>query len=163
MSFESTLFFLYRKWHSISLLYSIFHYFTYSSTSLTIWYLFPLAPKEPTITTKYEEKILVSSRSNVEIGGKVQILDGSGLDISCPTFGMPPPTVTWFLNDSQLSEDDGFFFKRNAYILSIPFAAQENEGEYRCVSSNGIGKNATASMNLTVYGESTTILWYSIW
>ena len=76
------------------------------------------------------------------------VTEGNDMDLSCRSDSRPPPVVTWFktggLSHSAYPHDQH---------LTISNANRTEAGTYTCTAANGIGKKATAAMDVIVFCE----------
>ena len=74
---------------------------------------------------------------------------------SCSVKGNPHPSVTWTKNNNALntSEDPDLSetSSGNTHSLTIQNVHQSDEGQYRCVASNGIGNTTSNAGTLNVH------------
>ena len=76
------------------------------------------------------------------------ITEGNDMDLFCRSDGRPPPIVTWF-KTGGLSHSA---YPRDQHLI-ISNANRSEAGTYTCTAANGIGKKATASMDVIVFCE----------
>ena len=73
---------------------------------------------------------------------KVKIAVGNSLSLNCPMGGYPIGKVDW--------KKDGTNFLSNSKKITFQSIESENSGKYTCTASNGLGKSATAVIDLEV-------------
>ena len=100
-----------------------------------------------------QDKLTMSEKVRINIGGRIKVKLGSQLDIKCPSKGVPPPKFAWFRNNKELDDDDDVVIKGQGSVLRIPYVRRSNEATYFCVASNGVGAKSKGSIKVTVYGE----------
>ena len=76
-----------------------------------------------------------------------QIVDENGqVSVRCEAEGYPPPKITWIkLLGNQNSQE--------VNSMNISDVQRSDQGQYRCVASNGVGQDATAKFKINVYRE----------
>ena len=64
------------------------------------------------------------------------------LTLNCSADGKPEPTITW----TRVSDNT---------VVNMPLTITEekNEESYRCTADNGVGKNLTKVLNITILCE----------
>ena len=73
---------------------------------------------------------------------KVKTAEGNSLSLNCPMGGYPIRKVDW--------KKDGTIFLSNSKKITFQSIKSENSGKYTCTASDGLGKNATAVIDLEV-------------
>ncbi|KAF7654021.1 hypothetical protein LDENG_00075510 [Lucifuga dentata] len=63
----------------------------------------------------------------------------SSVTLSCPTQGIPLPTVTWYKNELALSQGSGIVIKPEDGTLHIDRITVEDQGLYTCQATNQRG------------------------
>ena len=70
-------------------------------------------------------------------GPRDQIVSkGSNVSMRCEADGFPKPSVTWFLNDTAISDSDKFLINEATGELTVMNAVAGDEGVYKCVAEN---------------------------
>lgn len=99
-----------------------------------------------------QDIVSTKSYTKVDVGGKVFVLDGSSVDLTCPVNSIPPPTILWKRDGHRIYDGTGLYMKKQGSTLSIPFIRRRTAGKYTCIASNEFGGEVEASMELGVYG-----------
>ena len=77
---------------------------------------------------------------------RYNVTEGNDTELYCDSDGRPPPIVTW----SKVGS-----LSKNSYAtgqrLNITNANRTEAGTYMCTATNGVGKKATATIQLSVF------------
>lgn len=111
------------------------------------------APTNINVVKISQDMVSTKSQTKVQVGGKVFVLDGSSVDLTCPVSSIPPPKILWQRNGRRIYDGTGLYMKRQGFTLSIPFIRRRTAGQYTCIASNEFGGEVEATMELGVYGE----------
>ncbi|XP_067434475.1 vascular endothelial growth factor receptor 1 isoform X1 [Thunnus thynnus] len=63
----------------------------------------------------------------------------SSVTLSCPSEGIPPPTITWYKNERALSQGSGIVISPEEGTLHIDRITVEDQGLYTCQATNDRG------------------------
>ncbi|KAF3836506.1 hypothetical protein F7725_029064 [Dissostichus mawsoni] len=63
----------------------------------------------------------------------------SSVFLSCPSAGVPPPTVTWYKDEQALSQGSGIVISPDDGTLNIDRITAEDQGLYTCQATNERG------------------------
>ena len=89
----------------------------------------------------------------VPVGGKIQVLSGTKVTLTCEYSGFPQPEVKWSVLDEEgqvMEKDAGFEVVNGSLVL---MALQPSDSaEYVCSVRNVAG-TSSASTKLKVFGE----------
>ncbi|XP_034003467.1 LOW QUALITY PROTEIN: vascular endothelial growth factor receptor 1 [Trematomus bernacchii] len=77
----------------------------------------------------------------------------SSVFLSCPSAGVPPPTVTWYKDEQALSQGSGIVISPDDGTLNIDRITAEDQGLYTCHATNERG-SAESSAYIWVNGAS---------
>ncbi|KAK1884941.1 Vascular endothelial growth factor receptor 1 [Dissostichus eleginoides] len=77
----------------------------------------------------------------------------SSVFLSCPSAGVPPPTVTWYKDEQALSQGSGIVISPDDGTLNIDRITAEDQGLYTCQATNERG-SAESSAYIWVNGAS---------
>lgn len=72
-----------------------------------------------------------------------EVFEGSAAKLEVRITGEPEPDIEWFKDEQPIEEGDNFrieFDDTDGCVLVINSAKLEDEGMYRCVASNSLGK-----------------------
>ena len=75
----------------------------------------------------------------------ISIDEGDTIILECEVRGFPVPQITWYLNDSTLSNN-------NSLVEIVNAKKEDHEGVYRCEAKNPAGA-VSASAVVTVNGK----------
>lgn len=104
------------------------------------------APEPPTI--RYSDRKITSLEPSevieATIGDELILLAGASIIITCPTSGLPTPTVQWKKDDKDLAE-----FGRTLKINNV---TKMDTGTFTCEAMNRAGRISRTS-ELTVIGK----------
>lgn len=104
------------------------------------------APEPPTI--RYSDRKITSLGPSevieATIGDELILLAGASILITCPTSGLPTPTVQWEKDDKDLAE-----FGRTLKINNV---TKMDTGTFTCEAMNRAGRISRTS-KLTVIGK----------
>lgn len=110
-------------------------------------------PEKPVYSSKAKMKMEEGGKAPVFLKqiSNVEVWQGDVARLSVTVIGSPTPKVQWFFNSVKLmpSMDCKLVFDGNEHSLILPYAGEQNEGEYTCVASNVHGKT-TCSAHLHV-------------
>uniref|UniRef100_A0A8C6L569 Vascular endothelial growth factor receptor 3 n=1 Tax=Nothobranchius furzeri TaxID=105023 RepID=A0A8C6L569_NOTFU len=81
----------------------------------------------------------------------------SSVTLSCPSRGVPPPTVTWYKDERALLHGSGVVISAADGSLVIDRITAEDQGLYTCLASNERG-SAESSAYIWVHGEFLHVL-----
>uniref|UniRef100_A0A4W6DRC4 receptor protein-tyrosine kinase n=1 Tax=Lates calcarifer TaxID=8187 RepID=A0A4W6DRC4_LATCA len=79
----------------------------------------------------------------------------SSVTLSCPSQGIPPPTITWYKDEHALSQGSGIVISPEDGTLHIDRITVEDQGLYTCQATNERG-SAESSAYIWVTGASET-------
>ena len=83
------------------------------------------------------------------IGGSIYALVTMTITIECPVSAEPLAHISWYHNNSLLSDRSTAFQDKTTDALIIPKLNTTNEGEYKCVATNSMGRDiASSQVNL---------------
>lgn len=74
-----------------------------------------------------------------------------GIELRCITSGNPPPKITWYCKDQELSDSIHYRLPDNGSLLIVSMLPQL-AGEYSCFAENIVG-NDTGLITLEYAGE----------
>uniref|UniRef100_UPI0037E70419 vascular endothelial growth factor receptor 1 isoform X1 n=1 Tax=Semicossyphus pulcher TaxID=241346 RepID=UPI0037E70419 len=77
----------------------------------------------------------------------------SSVILSCPSEGVPPPTITWYKDERALSQGSGIVISPEDGTLHIDRITKEDQGLYTCQATNERG-SAESSAHIWVNGAS---------
>ncbi|XP_070783880.1 vascular endothelial growth factor receptor 1 isoform X2 [Enoplosus armatus] len=77
----------------------------------------------------------------------------SSVILSCPSEGVPPPTITWYKDERTLSQGSGIVISAEDGTLHIDRITVEDQGRYTCQATNERG-SAESSAYIWVNGSS---------
>ncbi|XP_025418891.1 vascular endothelial growth factor receptor 1 isoform X3 [Sipha flava] len=100
--------------------------------------------KKNVVTKSYKLSVKDSFRPVIyeSSNSSLEIKTGTPVQWKCYVRGMPPPTISWFLNDQKLffnKSDSRMLLKDKNQTLIIRYAALQDGGLYKCNASNRIG------------------------
>lgn len=78
----------------------------------------------------------------------VRCCDGDSVRLECHIEATPGPTIIWEKDGRklpQVSDDFSTSFDDGRAILRIKRVYPEDEGEYKCIASNSIGKSTSSA------------------
>lgn len=78
----------------------------------------------------------------------VRCCDGDSVRLECHVEATPEPIITWEKDGRKLqqtSDDYNTLFDGGRAFLTIKRVYPEDEGEYKCIASNNIGKICTSA------------------
>ncbi|XP_063729877.1 vascular endothelial growth factor receptor 1 isoform X2 [Eleginops maclovinus] len=75
----------------------------------------------------------------------------SSVILSCPSAGVPPPTITWYKDERALSQGSGIVISPDDGTLNIDRISVEDQGLYTCQATNERG-SAESSAYIWVNG-----------
>jgi len=108
------------------------------------------------VIESYEEDLYLA----VEIGTRLEVIQGAKIDLICRVTGFPTPSVNWVKRNSPLTasfERQGFFivpYNGTSTTLLIRGSQPPQEDEvYGCTAYNGAGSD-TAFSYVTFKGAS---------
>lgn len=78
-------------------------------------------------------KIESIMQNEMEIDGKLEVLEGSKISIECVTDGFPEPSIFWQKDQEKIFDD------ANLEILNVE---ELHAGNYECVASNLLGASS---------------------
>ncbi|KAH8272397.1 hypothetical protein KR018_008161, partial [Drosophila ironensis] len=113
-----------------------------SVTSTATVNLLETLPQEETV--EFE-----SPRFIEELGKTVEVMDGESLLLNCQVTGKPTPKVEWYHNEEKITENKETTILQDVQgicQLQISEVFPENQGHYKCVASNKIGKSVTKTV-----------------
>ncbi|EDW33137.1 GL24635 [Drosophila persimilis] len=87
-----------------------------------------------------------SPRFTEELAQPVEVMDGEALLLQCRVRGKPTPKVEWYHNEEKIAETKETTISQDLQgncQLQITEVFPENEGQYKAVASNKIGKTVT--------------------
>lgn len=67
---------------------------------------------------------------------------------TCLAAGIPLPTIQWFRGDTQVGAGQ---------MLTLDGVGADEAGTYVCRASNGVGVDAVALAQLSVFGKGSTV------
>lgn len=110
-------------------------------------------PEKPVYSSKAKMKMEEQGKAPVfrKQVSNVEVCQGDVARLSVTVIGSPTPKVQWFFNSVKLmpSMDCKLVFDGNEHSLILPYADEQNEGEYTCVASNVHGET-TCSAHLHI-------------
>lgn len=110
-----------------------------SVTSTATVHLIEESPQEEVV--EFE-----SPRFIEELIQPVEVMDGEALLLTCQVTGKPTPKVEWYHNGEKINETKETTISQDAQgtcQLQITEVFPENQGQYKCVATNKIGKSVT--------------------
>ena len=66
--------------------------------------MYRTAPTPINLLEVNQDIVSTKSKTKVDVGGKVHVLDGSSIEMTCPVSSIPPPTIRWQRNKAELDE-----------------------------------------------------------
>lgn len=78
----------------------------------------------------------------------VRCCDGDSIRLECHVEARPVPTIVWEKDGKKLpqnSDDFSMTYNGERAILTIKRVYPEDEGEYKCIASNSIGKTVSSA------------------
>lgn len=69
----------------------------------------------------------------------LQLSQGSNFTLFCNSSGTPQPNVTWYKDNSLISNNNPSHLRLVEYSLTVFNAQVADEGAYRCIVSNPAG------------------------
>lgn len=87
-----------------------------------------------------------SPRFTEELIQPIEVMDGESLLLTCEVTGKPTPKVEWYHNEEKINETKETTISQDAQgkcQLQITEVFPENQGQYKCVATNKIGKSVT--------------------
>lgn len=83
-----------------------------------------------------------------------RVKPGSDIIITVNYLGKPEPSVKWYVDNDELSKDDGITIETEPghSMLFLDGFTKDDSGTYKCVIANKMGQ-ATTSANITLVGE----------
>uniref|UniRef100_A0A3P8TQT1 receptor protein-tyrosine kinase n=1 Tax=Amphiprion percula TaxID=161767 RepID=A0A3P8TQT1_AMPPE len=79
----------------------------------------------------------------------------SSVTLSCPSEGVPPPTITWYKDECSLTQGSGIVISAEDGTLHIDRITVEDQGLYTCQATNERG-SAESSAHIWVNSSSET-------
>ncbi|KAH8262556.1 hypothetical protein KR026_012282, partial [Drosophila bipectinata] len=101
-----------------------------------------------------------SPRFIEELLEPVEVMDGEALLLTCQVTGKPTPKVEWFHNEEKITENKETTISQDLQgicQLQITEVFPENQGQYKCVATNKIGKSVTQT-NVNIQGSEEDLL-----
>ena len=95
---------------------------------------------------------------------RFNVSEGKDVHLECISDGRPPPTVTW----SKIDGRSNVTYPPGQQLI-IRNANRTEHGTYMCTASNGIGRQATATIDVSVFckfsalGEPLILYWITTW
>lgn len=78
----------------------------------------------------------------------VRCCDGDSIRLECHVEAKPEPIIIWEKNNKKLTQTSNDFstsYDGERAILTIKRVYPEDEGEYKCIASNSIGKSISSA------------------
>lgn len=78
----------------------------------------------------------------------VRCCDGDSIRLECHVESKPEPNITWEKDGNKLQQNANDFstsYDDGRAILSIKRVYPEDEGEYKCIATNSIGKTISSA------------------
>eukprot|EP00057_Strongylocentrotus_purpuratus_P013444 XP_011667918.1 PREDICTED: myosin light chain kinase, smooth muscle isoform X2 [Strongylocentrotus purpuratus] len=84
----------------------------------------------------------------------IEVVEGESVTFECHVDGIPEPIIIWTANKKEIKESKYFqmSYKDTVAKLLIAEAFAEDEGDYACTATNGVG-SVTCAAELTVQDE----------
>ncbi|XP_072176576.1 hemicentin-1-like [Diadema setosum] len=94
------------------------------------------------ITKSYTLNIRVSPEiEGAEIPHNVSVINNRAIELRCPVYAIPPPTIVWYKDGVPLhSYRNGVNISRDGTTLIITNAQLHDEGVYHCIATNEAGR-----------------------
>ncbi|XP_070709059.1 vascular endothelial growth factor receptor 1 [Pempheris klunzingeri] len=99
------------------------------------------------VVTILERPVLLSNLTDCTVNVS------SSVSLSCPSEGVPPPTITWYKDEHALSQGSGIVISPEDGTLHIDRITVEDQGLYTCQATNERG-SAESSAYIWVNGAS---------
>ncbi|XP_068677246.1 receptor-type tyrosine-protein phosphatase S-like isoform X2 [Montipora foliosa] len=92
---------------------------------------------EVTVYVRYSPEI-------TRLPGDEVVDENNPVTVQCEAEGFPPPSIKWvkLLGNRNVA---------NGTYLFLPSAQRSDHGRYRCIATNGFGRDASADFNINVY------------
>lgn len=74
--------------------------------------------------------------------------DGDSVRLECHIEATPEPTISWEKDGrklQQINDDFSISYDSGRAVFSIKRVYPEDEGEYKCIASNSLGKTASSA------------------
>lgn len=74
---------------------------------------------------------------------------GEPLQLKCKFLGLPRPTIVWYKDDVEITNDENdtrIALHDNNAILDIRYIKMEDQGKYKCEASNRLGSDSRETM-----------------
>nr|XP_040023462.1 vascular endothelial growth factor receptor 1 isoform X1 [Gasterosteus aculeatus aculeatus] len=97
------------------------------------------------VVTILEPPVLLNNLTDCTVNASASLI------LSCPSEGVPPPTVTWYKDDRALSQGSGIVISAEDGTLHIDRITVEDQGLYTCQATNVRG-SAESSAHIWVNG-----------
>ncbi|XP_048583436.1 hemicentin-2 isoform X2 [Nematostella vectensis] len=110
-------------------------------------YITFLAGLPPKITRSQEVISSLTRFTNltVTIGSTISVLAGSRLKLLCPVTGIPRPAVSWSIDGSDVTPNEGVKLGMSPNSLEIPRLVSRDSGSFTCEATNRIGADQASS------------------
>ena len=86
------------------------------------------------------------------------VTEGDYVTLSCNATGNPAPNISWTRKGSPLNAGGRISFSDGEKQLTITNVHRTDSGEYQCVATNRVGKDASNAATLNVQCK-TNIMW----
>ncbi|XP_023221211.1 hemicentin-1-like isoform X2 [Centruroides sculpturatus] len=71
---------------------------------------------------------------------KYEFTSGTSIQLLCPIYGQPFPTITWVKDGSSVEQTSDITLLEKGRILHIYHSSDKNKGHYTCIAENEAGK-----------------------
>lgn len=105
-------------------------------------------PNKPIIEvpdTKRDIPVGDGSPVIMNIGDNVTAASNTTITIRCPVSGVPNPSVSWKMDDNQITEGDRFSITDGSTLI-IKRPGVEDSAKYTCSVENKFGKDYISSL-----------------
>ena len=73
---------------------------------------------------------------------QTEVIQSQVLKLTCPATGIPPPKITWFINNQPIkNETDKISLQNDGWILEINDVEESDSKRYTCKAENEAGQS----------------------